>query len=262
MRKQCIGAIAIIIALFAVALGVQIAELVQHIPFSTELQMARQVPAGVVGVSVFLFLAKRKRLAKQCEPLVMRLADVDDAEAVGPMLDCLAMSDDALPAITILTRILPRLQPGDADLLNNSQRATLYRHIEPFSLTDSNVDFAHVALEAIEIVGDAKAIPCLERLIASKRDDVVTERLKTTARECLEVVRARLKEDAGRTLLRPSQGASSDGLLRPVSAREETPVDQLVRPSSGKLPEAQQASETKTATTPPEEEPAVLRQKR
>lgn len=62
---------------------------------------------------------------------VSALARTDDLRAVGPLAEVLMRGEPSYSlAVSALTRLLPRMQPSDAELLNETQRACLRRALK------------------------------------------------------------------------------------------------------------------------------------
>src|SRR5947207_14393375 len=74
------------------------------------------------GSGIFAVLTKRERLK-----LTRSLTRYEHARAVGPLVDALYLRDRSLrtEAAAALKRVLPRLRPGDAPLLDANRRLML-----------------------------------------------------------------------------------------------------------------------------------------
>jgi len=183
------------------------------------------------------------------------LARTRDPRAVNVLAVAHRSGDPATRAVAAkaLAEVLPMLKASDAERITpEGMRALIailnIRGTGVAGLIDMGLILA--VLDALKQVGDARAIPAVERLIAmpyfinvivriSERwhyraigDSV--RRVRSSAEECLEVLRVRAKLERDRnTLLRPAE--RSDGeervLLRPAMG---VPLGQdltLVRPA-------------------------------
>lgn len=168
-------------------------------------------------------------------------AQLDDARAVGPLVDSLILGDRELRAVAVsaLIRLLPRLKASDSALLSQDQRKSLCRIVQkaccaaPTALCDREIDLAVAALKAFEQVGDVSVLTCVEnaaRYPAYGAAQQVTDAAET----CLPFLKERIERDrAGRSLLRASDEPSmpADILLRPASETGETNSRELLRPN-------------------------------
>lgn len=170
------------------------------------------------------------------------LAKINDPRAVSVL--AVACRDGDPDTRTVAARglknILPRLQARDAAHITPEGMEAL---IALLRMADASLGVA--ILKALEQVGDARAIPTVERLAESPKRrrawavyldaETPQERLREAAAACLPYLRTRAEQERLRnTLLRPAQGPDSpaDILLRPASAAPSTPEEQLLRPSS------------------------------
>jgi hypothetical protein len=155
------------------------------------------------------------RGAKRRLEVARKLADYDDVRAVGPLAEALGPGDRQVREIAAaaLTRLLPRLRPADAGLLNGNQRRCLYR-----ALNGENTDLILAILKAFEAVGDDAALPHVERLASGRGRAAKSLPIQRAAQECLPFLRERLEKERGaRTLLHPSTAPSvpADALRQP-----------------------------------------------
>lgn len=173
------------------------------------------------------------------------LVQTGDSSAVPTLLDAFTLNAThkhrrrVLRALTIL---LPRMQASDAPLLKWGHRRTLNVALSSslVGLQQDETDraFALAILKAYEQVGDASAIPAVERL-ANKRPRNDPERdIQHAAQACLPLLRIRLGEvKSEQTLLRAStQDANTpDILLRPAGASAPEPEKELLRAANGEV---------------------------
>lgn len=155
------------------------------------------------------------------------LAYADDVSMIGTIAACLFDEDGAVcaEAANALKRLLPQVKASDK------------RHIQPEEMNallkalDGHDDALRVAiLKALEQIGDAKAIPHVERIIAGP----VTPPVRRAAEECLPYLRLRAEqEQQAQTLLRASTAvevAMPETLLRPAQGAVSSDTSQLLRP--------------------------------
>lgn len=198
----------------------------------------------------------------QSHAIIESIEASDNVSHVGSFIDALYVSnnnsgDHAYPEnrqagntimLTII-RLLRQMRYEDAHLLNQSQRAQLYKFLSPgvWNRTDRldyYLDFALQIVATLEILGMRDSLPVLRRLANSTRSDAA---LRGAARKCLTTLEERFaKEGTSTTLLRPSVPATApDILLRPAANLEEATSEetaQLLRPTLG------QEDTTSTAT--------------
>ncbi|HLI47920.1 MAG TPA: hypothetical protein VKV18_04420 [Chthonomonas sp.] len=159
-----------------------------------------------------------------------------DVRVVGPLLSLWGISSPRMRGAIeeALIELLPQMKASDAALLNDEQRAQLYA-----ILRDTNrrrVPLQLAVLEALGRIGDAHAVPVVERL--SETPLRRQRALREAAQRCLPQLRERvLQLQQSSTLLRPSvnRAQEKEVLLRTAdSATLQTPVEQLVRPTDAK----------------------------
>lgn len=214
--------------------------------------------AGILGIVLVLFSVTRSH-----KDVARLLARFDDKRAVGPLAEALDMDNQSLrqEAERALIRLLPQLQASDAGLLNDDQRACLYR-----ALAGRKTELTLAILKALEQIGDGKALPVVERLRDSARSTISLRkalqppvwnerpggwrapplfgrlrakaenaaRILETAEACLPSLRERAaQEQAAQTLLRPATapGSPAEILLRPAQGVSATDPNLLLRPS-------------------------------
>ena len=168
------------------------------------------------------------------------LAKSGDVSAIPTLIDAITLnaSQKYRKRVTrALTALLPRLKASDANLLTPRHRYTLNLMLgscfQPH-LRGVDEDFTLAILKAYEQVGDAKAVPVVERIANHNPRNAGQRRIQQAAEECLPLLRANLGEVAStQTLLRAStrQTNMPDTLLRPVLASSSTPPAELLRVS-------------------------------
>jgi hypothetical protein len=188
------------------------------------------------GCAIAKFFLNRK--------VALELTKVDDLRCVGALVDVWNSPGRidypvhiCEQARTALTRLLPRLEAGDAPLLKETQRAVLRSILTSTananSVKDADVDFTLAILKAFENVGDWKSAPYVKRLTGS----VTPKRIRDAASECLPYLQALAeKHKPGETLLRASSAneaanVSPETLLRPAAPQQDVAPDTLLRPS-------------------------------
>jgi hypothetical protein len=187
-------------------------------------------PLIVISTLAFFILYNALTRASYRHKAMLRvLASINDTRVVGKFAEALDMvsSDDYAAsrlARNALVRLLPRLQASDADYLTPGQRESLCR-----GLRSGDRDLVLAILKALGQVGDAEAIPHVERV---RSNDAVVQR---ETQQCLELLSARVKSQQTR-----------DTLLR-ASSEQIAPTEHLLHPSEEPVPHAEQllrASET------------------
>lgn len=150
------------------------------------------------------------------------LVGCDDVRAVGPLADMLSAPEPGMreAAAGALARLLPRLGPSDAGLLNSEQRANLHSVLQMGRPEEAPLKLA--ILRALAHVGDSLSIPFVERLarMPFRRD----RPLRAAAEECLAALRSRSRSlAASKALLRAAAAGGSHELLKvavPPSGRD------------------------------------------
>ena len=134
-----------------------------------------------------------------------------------------------------LTLLLPLLKASDANLLTPLRRYTLNVMLgscfQPH-LRGVDEEFTLAILKAYEQVGDAKAIPVVERIANHNPRNDGQRRIQQAAEACLPLLRANSGEVAStQTLLRAStrQTNTPDVLLRATVAASPTRPAELLR---------------------------------
>ena len=180
----------------------------------------------VVGATVGPYFRARRSRDKR---FVKELAGIQDARAIGLLAEALTLNDDDLKRVVreAMMQSLPLLQASDSALISPEQRGYLYK-----ALYTMNADFVLALLKALEQVGDAKAIPYVEKLAAGEYTAKISKKVREEAKVCLEFLRQRAPhQEANETLLRAarSQAATPETLLRPAVSNSETLSEQLLR---------------------------------
>jgi hypothetical protein len=89
-------------------------------------------------------------------------------------------------------------------------------------------------LQAIEKVGDGRALPEVERVANTEAVNEHHERIRAAAERCLTVLRERVEQERlGHTLLRPASAPDTPAvtLLRPAQGPGESDPERLLRPA-------------------------------
>lgn len=194
-------------------------------------------PIGLALTGILSFACAKRRAYEPADSeelaAVLRLAEQEDVCAIGPLLEELGHMDFHRHALVMraLTRLLPRLQQEDEDLLSPDQRSCLRMALREAADATSgayNVEFAVAALAALRQVGDHHDLRLAKRLAKDGGRGVTDARIRRAAAKCAEVLQDRFLQmrHAG-VLLRPAK-LPADTLLRPVE--NNTPPEQLLRP--------------------------------
>ena len=167
----------------------------------------------IINSTVGVYMKLRDRTDKRN---IENLAQFDDVRVVGPLAEALVYKDRNLRKVVqdALTQLLPKLKASDAPLLSKEQRGYLHRAL---SRKDTELSFA--ILMALEQVGDANAIPFVQKLADGEGRARKNPKLQDAAERCLGFLEERLQyQEANETLLRASgsQSTAPEVLLRPV----------------------------------------------
>lgn len=155
------------------------------------------------------------------------LIDLKDVRVLGMLLELYRIRDLNRPVRDALIPLLHGLKPSDTDLLDSPQRTCLYTylHSEDYLLRST-------VLDALAQVGDAEAIPQIEKLIDRPVKNAGDEKLHARAQEILPLLRERaVKRSASDKLVRPVESTSSEQILvRPAQHAGVSEPALLVRP--------------------------------
>lgn len=193
---------------------------------------------AVISYAVSLFLAVNigSSFAIRYRKTTAALAAVDDIRMVGPLLDRLRPNAKARRTRRVvtqaLTRLLPRLKASDAPLLTTEQKGRLAHHLDRLALFQRDKEFQIVILRALEQVGDAQAVPVVEKMVQRTPRWEAQERVHRAAVECLPFLLQRAEEEQSRSTLLRSAGAPEtnfDELLLPAAGVEAANASQLLR---------------------------------
>lgn len=165
------------------------------------------------------------------------LAARDDLRITGPLLESTTADDVATRqmAMQMLSRLLRRFQASDAKHLTESQYILLLRTL---TRSEGNTDYFVAALQALEQIGDLRALPIVEGLAKGRRMTMDPKRVQAAARACLPYLQVRCdNQRASQTLLRASASSAtpSADLLRPARDTSATESDHLLRPQNTPL---------------------------
>ena len=187
----------------------------------------------VTGIfSTLLHMETRRAYSKG---IALALTRFDDVSMIGPLIVLYRKNWDTKEVvIPVLTRLLPRLKTSDAALLNEWQRERLYSELDTcvyHSLGNTvNVEFICAILKALEQVGDAKALPHVEKLARFAK----SQHIRQTAQDCLPFFQQCAEQrHISSSLLRPSAPASSSSeLVRPATDSKKDKTLLLLRASA------------------------------
>lgn len=218
----------------------------------------------LLGGITTLVLRSLLRARARRRRMVAAVAAQDDIHAVGPLLDALAMDsgESQHKAMEALTRLLPRLTSQDAHLLNDAQRATLYRILSTPSGNRNpagekeRLNFRLSIVKALEHIGDSKALPIVERLARNNATAASAKRLQEAASACLPYLRARVEEHGTRsTLLRSAEAPPEPDwdaitLVRPLPPQDGDTSARLQYAGTGTEPSTSAAGRKKRHDRP------------
>ena len=151
-----------------------------------------------------------------------------DLRVVGPLAQSLSLADEETVHLVKLALrfLLPRLRADDGHLLNDAQRNCLYHQLRV-----GDVELKLAILKTLEQIGDAKAIPYVDRLCHG--NGRIDARVRRAAEECLPFLLIRAEHEiAPRILLRASSNADTapETLLRTAIGHRDTEAN-LLRPT-------------------------------
>ncbi len=179
-----------------------------------------------VVLSIVAFLARWR-----WRQVAQRLVREDDPRLIGALVGSLNDDDEHLTGMVQAAAInlLPRLQTTDSQYLDERERAILNHALWK---NQRHPKLALAILKALERVGDGSALPVVRELARSAQLAPV----QAAAQECLPYLEHRSEGYRQRsTLLRPSESAPEEALLRPAG---HPIVDQrLLLPAELNLPQ-------------------------
>ena len=167
------------------------------------------------------------------------LAKLGGSKAIPILLDSLtanASTSHRKAVLRALTALLPQMQASDAALLTSLHRYTLNVMLGqsrlPTWLAGAEYPFALALLKAYEQVGDAKAIPIVERLAKSRPRNERQRKIQEAAEDCLPLLQAHVGGlDVAQSLLRASalDNHTPNTLLRAATPETNAPHNELLR---------------------------------
>lgn len=167
-------------------------------------------------------------LGRQQKATMQQLAETADTRSIGPLLEIAAsVNDPKIKAIPYesLMRLLPLLQEGDNLRLTDRQ----YRSLAYVLLYTRHSDLHLAILQALEKIGDRRAVKPVERLAKRGR----TLAIREEAARILPILRGRQPlENAPATLLRASEPGMK-ALLRASEPGEKDASKELLRANIG-----------------------------
>ena len=150
-------------------------------------------------INVFVKEGKARRPSKAVQNVTCELSRRvgDDTRFTGVLLSALQKGMAEPQADTVkkaLVRLLPQLKPGDAALVPPAQRATLRSWLKrPRKKKKGRAlhTMTIAALDALDALGDTRALPQAERLARRSQTDYRGGELQNAAPRCAEALRAR-----------------------------------------------------------------------
>lgn len=160
--------------------------------------------------------------------VVKNAANAADVTMIGGFIACLR--DDAeIRAIAeqTLQRLLPQVQASDKQYVSDVEMAILLKQLD-----GKNFSLVIAILKALEQIGDARAIPKVERIVDAPFSPQYPTRVVEAAQECLPFLQQRAEQSRqASTLLRASEVISTpETLLRPAKEGASVQTEQLLRP--------------------------------
>lgn len=159
-----------------------------------------------------------------------------DVRWVGPLIDALSWPNARIRALAArtLTRLLPRLRPEHAGLIDAGQRKRLYAKLHSPS---ASAAFKYAILKSLDRIGDAQALDHMERVINRTAWLPNQRRLRRLAIDRLPVLESRLGQEPAK-----ATPPASTEIQEPYRASNET----LQEPQEEKVTESQETSEPST----------------
>lgn len=144
--------------------------------------------AGIAMVATLDRFVASHRLAEAAR----FLAGCSDKRVVGPLAEALEWPDGSLQvtAALALTELLPRLRAHDSVVLNDTQRACLYRKLKTVR-RGTWADLQVAILQALEQVGDERAVAAVRHLAGTRPRSVDARRVVEAAQGCLPFLQSR-----------------------------------------------------------------------
>jgi hypothetical protein len=179
----------------------------------------------VLIVLMRLVLSRTTRLQKDVSELLSRLGD---PRHIGTLLQ--AYQIVGRPGLfrgsqeleNALLRQLERVRASDPIRLTDEQARAMAH-----ALREGSPDVRLALLKAIELIGDKRVLPDVERVARGRSDPV----LAGLASECVQFLHRLAEEERVRqTLLRPSEEAPAEPLLR-AARNAEDGLGELLRPA-------------------------------
>ena len=181
--------------------------------------------AAVAGMAAFCTVAIAgwaRKASRATAELTAMLGHSTQPSVAAALIDILRAPNDlelARMAAASLETILPALRASDAALLGAVRMKYLMMRVVPEPAGDSGKSFRIAVIRSLQQLGDATAIPVLERLAQEGNSRLDSDPVAIAARETLPFVR----EHA-------ALAGSSRELLR-ASAADPIQPDQLPRPA-------------------------------
>lgn len=175
---------------------------------------------GILGGFAWLLVpTQRQLLAAEA------IAKIKDKQAVGALALCLNMPDMAqnlrFGAAQALMNILPQLTADDGKLLNQDQREALYRVFKDRKARDRDTQFLVEIVNALERIGDLRAIEPIKALIEAPVKTRNEQFLFDAAKPAYD------------RLLVKRELANTSALLVRAATDPQAPSETLVRPAYG-----------------------------
>jgi hypothetical protein len=182
---------------------------------------------SMTGLIVALFAATQTQ-----RNVARLLTEIEDLRVVGALAEALEFQDQKVGELaeSSLISLLPRLKASDAGLLDAQQRNCLHR-----ALSRKNSNLVVAILQSLEQIGDAEAVPYVQKLADGHGLAARDVQIRTAAQHCLPYLQQLAEEQRVRqTLLRASDVtevpiAAPDTLLRPAAGVTVADPQELLR---------------------------------
>ena len=181
------------------------------------------------GIGLFLCQRDLNSVRTRVYEIVVTLHKNQMWAGIAALIDAMEFTDEptACRARMAVIDLLPCLEAEDGVLLRNRQRTSLHR-----ALRGSNAELILAILQALEQIGDSKAISYVQRLTSCPVWITDSEHISFMAKRCLLALNSRMEADqTARALVRAVSASTADSeiLVRPTCREEAREPKELLR---------------------------------
>ncbi len=187
-----------------------------------------------VGISTSALLVGAFIISERQKQVMMSLSCIEDPSLAGVLCEMLSVKDLKIlsAARSSLSKILPKLNSSDFELLNRDQRLSLRNHLslKRFANNSAYIEFQLAVLKSYEQIGGAEERAVVHELA---NNQTFAPSLREAANSCLPYLDIRIAEERERDqLLRASSFTTlgNDELLRPAEGSADSDPETLLRP--------------------------------